>query len=497
MPSKLLAPYATLALLLGISFQALAEGYYWHIQPEAYDWTESQKKHSSPELACRSLHTDTEYGEYEYYTATPTSSENQWTCNLIYGPDPNEDNLALSIHRYGDSCERNTLFNPLSGQCENQSTDEIFCISQTVGNPINFLTGYKIQIEQDLPLSTTAAKNKLKFIKYYSSVNGLWTHSYSDRTITNGKTITLVHSNGERSLFDKESGSYVARHPRAGSISKISNTWVYLAADNSTLSFDSTGRLLEFKNHETKYSITYTDKHLKITNAHGDTLEVFEDTKKQPLKVKTNNIELTYDYNKYKQLVSMTRALHDSSQIKRYLYEDDNDSRFLTGIIDERGVLYATWKYDQHGRAISSEHAQGAENVTIEYHPDNSTTVSNALGKSTTYKFGYFQGTKRIISIIGEPTANCPKSDSTFTYDERGLLTSQTDSKGITTLYAHNDRGLETSRTEASNTPESRTITTEWHDTLSLPLKIKQPKRSIQYTYDAEGRKLTQTIKTH
>ena len=497
MPSKSLARYASLSLLLGISFQALSEDYYWHIQPEAYDWIEPQKKHSSPELACRSLHTDTEYGEYEYYSATPTPREDQWTCNFLYGPDPNEDIMALSIHRYGNSCAQNKSFNSLDGQCETQGTDKNFCISPTAGNPINFTTGYKLQTEQDLPPSTAAAKNKLKFIKYYSSVNGLWTHSYSDRILNDGKTITLVHANGERSFFDKKSETYVARNPEAGSISNISNTWVYLSADNSILSFDSTGRLLEFKNHETKYSITYTDKHLKITNAHGDTMEVFEDTKKQPLKVKTNNTELTYDYNEYKQLVSMTRAFHGSSQIKRYLYEDDNDSRLLTGIIDERGVLYATWKYDQHGRAISSEHAQGAEKVTIEYHPDDSTTVTNALGKSTTYKFGYFQGAKRIISIIGEPTANCPKSNSTFTYDERGLLTSQTDSKGITTLYTHNDRGLETSRTEASNTPESRTITTEWHDTLSLPLKIKQPKRSIQYTYDAEGRKLTQTIKTH
>lgn len=497
MPSKLLARYNLLGLLLSISFQAMAEGYYWHIQPEAYDWTEPQKKHSSPELACRSLHKDTEYGEYEYYTATPTANENQWTCNLLSGPDPDEDTIALSIYRYGSSCERNKLFNLLSGQCESQDTDKNFCISQTVGNPINFTTGYKHQIEQDLPPSTFATKNKLKFVRYYSSINGLWTHSYSDRMFINGNTVTLVRANGERSFFDKKSESYVARNQGTGSITNVSNIWIYLSADSNTLSFDSAGRLLEFKDLETRYSITYTGTHLKITNAYGDTLEVFEDIKKQPLKVKTRNAELTYNYNDYKQLISMKRVLHGSSQTKQYLYEDKNDSRLLTGIIDERGVPYATWQYDQQGRAISSKHALGAENVTIEYHSDDSTIVTNAKGRSTTYKFGYFQDTKRIISIAGEPTTNCPKSNSTFTYDERGFLKSQTDNKGITTLYMHNDRGLETSRIEASGTPESRSITTEWHDTLSLPLYIKQPNRSIQYTYDAEGRKLTQTIKAH
>lgn len=497
MPSKFLASYTSLLLLFILSLDTLAEEYYWHIQPEAYDWAEPQKKHSSPELACRSLHKDTEYGGYEYSTATPTPFENQWTCNLLYGPDPDEDTIPISIHRYGNSCAQNKMFNSLNGQCETQGTDKNICISQTVGNPINFTTGYKTQSEQDFPPSTTAAKNKLSFTKHYNSANGLWTHSYSDRIFIDDKKITLAHANGERSFFDKKEVNYVARHPATGTISKNSNIWIFLSDDNSMTKFDSTGTLLEFENRDMKHSITYTDNYIKITDGAGNTLELTEDTKKQPLKVIAKNTEIIYSYNEYKQLTSMTRILQGSSQTKKYLYEDSNDSRLLTGIIDERGIRYATWKYDLHGRAISSEHAQGAEKTTIQYHSDDTTTVSNALGKSTTYKFGYFQGIKHITSIIGEPTANCPKSNSTLTYDGRGFLASQTDNKGITTLYTHNDRGLETSRTDASGTAESRTITTEWHATLPLPLRITQPNRSIQYTYDAEGRKLSQTIKAH
>lgn len=66
-----------------------------------------------------------------------------------------------------------------------------------------------------------------------------------------------------------------------------------------------------------------------------------------------------------------------------------------------------------------------------------------------------------------------------------------TDERGA---YTHNDRGLETSRTEANGTPYSRTIVTEWPPTLFSPVRITEPDRLIQYTYDAQGRELSQTV---
>ncbi len=68
------------------------------------------------------------------------------------------------------------------------------------------------------------------------------------------------------------------------------------------------------------------------------------------------------------------------------------------------------------------------------------------------------QGIKRIVAIEGEPSPNCPSSNSTFTYDERGLLSSKRDNNGNLTTYQYNVRGLETSRTEAAGTAQARTI---------------------------------------
>ncbi|MGJ5780156.1 RHS repeat domain-containing protein, partial [Pseudomonas aeruginosa] len=104
------------------------------------------------------------------------------------------------------------------------------------------------------------------------------------------------------------------------------------------------------------------------------------------------------------------------------------------------------------------------------------------------------QGIKRIVAIEGEPSPNCPGSNSTFTYDDQGLLTSKRDNNGNLTTYQYNARGLETSRTEAAGTAQTRTITTDWHPTLFLPVQVSEPSRSTRYQYDAEGRRTSEGI---
>ncbi|MFC5474685.1 RHS repeat protein, partial [Paraherbaspirillum soli] len=52
---------------------------------------------------------------------------------------------------------------------------------------------------------------------------------------------------------------------------------------------------------------------------------------------------------------------------------------------------------------------------------------------------------------------------------------------------------LETSRVEASGTPQARTISTQWHSTFSLPVRIAEPKRVTTYAYDASGNLLSKT----
>jgi len=205
------------------------------------------------------------------------------------------------------------------------------------------------------------------------------------------------------------------------------------------------------------------------------------------------DLQVSYTYSTAGRLIKATRSQGGTSVSRTYHYEDAREGGWLTGITDERGVRYVTWAYDAQGRATKSEHAGGADRYSFTY-GSNSTTLTNPLGKTATYSFQTIGGAKRITSLAGVASANCPSSNSTFTYDSRGLIKTRTDNKGNQTTFLYNDRGLETSRTEAAGTPQARTITTEWHPTLFRPTTITEPERIVQFNYDAQGNPLSQTI---
>ena len=142
---------------------------------------------------------------------------------------------------------------------------------------------------------------------------------------------------------------------------------------------------------------------------------------------------------------------------------------------------------------ISSEHAGGVEKTLLAFNADGSTTVTNALNKKTIYRFADIAGARRVVKVEGQPTTNCVGANQEYAYTQQGWLESKTDWKGVKTTYLYNTIGQETARTEASGTNEAKVISTEWHPTLYLKTKIKEPTKETVFRYDAEGRLLNQT----
>jgi len=141
---------------------------------------------------------------------------------------------------------------------------------------------------------------------------------------------------------------------------------------------------------------------------------------------------------------------------------------------------------------VSSEHAGGAQKATLEYtSPGVSTTVTDALGATRSYGFTTLFGVVKGNGITG---AACPAcGPATQTHDANGNVASRTDWNGNRTNYAYDlARNLETSRTEGltstgGTTPQTRTITTEWHATFRLPSRIAEPLRITTLVYDVDG----------
>ncbi len=60
------------------------------------------------------------------------------------------------------------------------------------------------------------------------------------------------------------------------------------------------------------------------------------------------------------------------------------------------------------------------------------------------------QNNRLLTSVRGEPSANCPVSNATFTYDANNFLASMIDEEGRKTTYVNNSRGLPTSVTHGA-----------------------------------------------
>ena len=367
------------------------------------------------------------------------------------------------------------------------------CPSTEAGNPINFAIGNKFQSETDYQAS---GNTTLSFTRSYNSLDGLWRHSFSTylRFVT-AQYVAVVMAHGRESFFTVDGATVTPTSTELGVLTKTDTGWQFLSTNNEHFTFDSGGKLTRWSNARgAVHQFTYAGSQVTVTDNFGNSLSFEENADRQPRTLTAPGIQVAYGYNANKRLISVSRTVGGQTTERRFHYEDSRNNALLTGITDELGVRYATWRYDAQGRAISSEHAGGAEKMGVAYNSDGTVSVTNELGKVAKYRFQAIEGVKRISAIEGQPSANCPNSNSTFTYDGRGLLKTKTDNKGHLTTYTYNDRGLEVSRTEAVGTPQARTITTEWHPTLFLPVSVAEPSRITHYTYDDQGRQLSQSV---
>jgi hypothetical protein len=181
------------------------------------------------------------------------------------------------------------------------------------------------------------------------------------------------------------------------------------------------------------------------------------------------------------------------SAFRQYNYQDGNPF-LLTGIIDESGVPYVTWTYDEKHRAISSEHADGVDKFTFDYSDIHAIKVTNPLGKNTIYNYDYSTDDIRLANVTGEPTVLCDGANKTYEYSAAGFVSAKTDWLGNRTTFVRDSQGRETSRTEAVGTPEAKIITTRWHATLPQVLEIREPKKIRLFEYNTFGKLLKTTV---
>jgi|GEM_PF-1006859 len=377
---------------------------------------------------------------------------------------------------------------------EDRLNGEASCTGEpTAGNPITIANGNKYQQEWLLD-----PRFSLPLTLSYNSSDQQWRHSWqyqfglSDDT---GNQASLIRPDGKGFAFTKTNEIWSTfsdlNYIVEAFDDDVGSAWKVITPSGTTEIYNDQAQLLSLTTLQNQqYTLSHTDSTTEITGPFGDKLLLEFNDSKQLTQVSLNGaVQSTLVWDNEGRLQSRTDA---QNQTISYHYEDSNFPNHLTGITGADGQRFATWAYDSEGRGILSEHA-GEERATLQFNDDGTTTVTNSLGKPTTYHFTEIEGVKRPTQVEGHATVHCVGANQNYSYDALGRLQSKTDWQGRETRYEYNDRHLVTRIVEAANTPEERITDQQWHGSLPLLLERAQQGRTIDYTYGSNYRLITQS----
>lgn len=481
-------------LALYISSNAYASGMVWESEFNWYRATGATALQACHNVVERS--NKEEKKKYPSHVSSRVTGINKipgqvgrYSCSYCTGSHCPKDTF---LAKRNTQCPAGKIYDDTIDGCTDamqKGQPTLSCPSTQIGNPIDFSTGNKFQVERDF------SSGGLVFSRSYNSLDGLWRHSYSTNLRISTTHVVLVLDDGREIIFNKPGDRFIAPAGEFGSLVNSADQWVYTSRAGEVFHFSDSGLLTRVDKPSGYIQLSYMGGRVDVADNFGKVLSFNVRTDGQPLSLQVDGWQIQYAYDGNGNLVKVVRQKSGLELVREYHYEDARNPKLLTGITDERGARFATWSYDDQGRGISSEHAGGVEKVNIVYNSDGTVTVVNEFGKSATYRFAFISNMKRIVEIKGESSPNCSASNSVFSYNSAGLLQHITNNKGVRTSFYYDDkRGLEYQRNEAANTPQGRAIYTEWHPTLPLPIKVTEPTRITTYTYDAQGRQLSQSV---
>jgi YD repeat-containing protein len=398
-----------------------------------------------------------------------------------------------------------------------------------VGNPIDPFTGNKYEYEIDF----SAPNNSLlTFGRHYNSHSGqafqdVWTHTFY-RKITpdffTQHSVEMYRPEGARWTFvmsgnigtpDADINATLQRQVDANGATA---GYLFIGPNDERETYDASGNIVKLKERSGRsLSFAYSNAGtspaiapkpgllISITDDFGRSLHLnYNAGSKMSKLIEPDGRYVTYQYDTGNRLSSV---VYPDSTSRTYLYDEaayTSNVSFplaLTGIVDENNVRFATFRYDRYGRAIGSEHAGGADKVSItnvDFHP----IIVDGKGTSVALEAQNVLGVPKVISS-SIPYPYCGSGSKAAQVDARGNFISRTDFNDHKTCYAYEPvRNLETVRVEGVLTGEAcatvlgsppnradvRTVLTSWHPTYRLPATITEPApegtKTTVFTYD-------------
>jgi RHS repeat-associated protein len=396
-------------------------------------------------------------------------------------------------------------------------------------NPILPATGEKIKLQSDF---TDSAPHGLDFNRTYrtawgdvspnSGMGSNWNHRFGMQLVsvgTTGLSKTLQMPDGSQRRFTRSSTTLPWVNTD-GTDQLVENAvgFLFTSAQNDDVwQFNALGKPVTLtQRNGWAYTLAYystgsaTGQLSTVTNKFGRQLVLTYGTSGANTGLLTgvatpDGQSISYNYNSSQGIIYAgygTNTAPNTTSVQ-YLYENAAFPKALTGMVDENNTRSATYAYDAQGRAISSELAGGADKYQVSYGTstaagalNTSATITDPLGTARNYTYSNTAGSLAVTGANVTSNGQMPGSDAASrVQNAQGLIDSETDYLGVqTTNTWDTTRKLPLSTTRAAGRPEAQTTNTTWHPTLRLPTSIIETGRTTNYTYDAVGNRLTQSI---
>lgn len=343
------------------------------------------------------------------------------------------------------------------------------------GKPVSLTTGEMYFTHTD------AATGDLAFIRTFNSGRAAnatrygvfgpgWNASFEKRLrVAGNRVIELRDERGDPSYFGDLPGNgiYEPRLPyHADSrVETVPGGFQHIHRSGAIEVYAGDGRLLSETDPAGVVTVYGYDGDVATTvTRRGRTLTIVYGADGRPQRVETaSGVQAVYSY--------------EGSRLDRVDYADGTGYRYgydasgrVVWVRDAQGHPVEGHEYDASGRALTSEVGGGREKLTFSYGAD-ATTVTDALGNATIYRWKSVRGLRQVWKIEG-PCSGCGGGGDVqeWTYHDR-----------LTRVVAYKDGANQT--------------WTYAHDPVTLDkLTETDPlSRVTSYTYDPEGRVLSVT----
>lgn len=472
----------------------------------------------NPNLSCTRYF----YGAYSNTPAPGTFIDakvvnGQVTYGCVGPTLPDQPYYTDTLVAMGQTCYSNSsderCHQPYNGSNE-KNVGAVKCDGQIrCGDPIDPGTGNEFLSEVDYQ---APPGSRLSLVRYYNSSNYAaagehfsqrWRHSFEYRLIKQGGAVKLQRPDGSVKTFG---GSYGVDADENGVLDEIIDAtgiqtgWTYDDLTDQVETYDLLGKLTRIDYRSGGYLTFQYNADLRVvsvTDQYGRSLN-FTYAAKTIYSVQTPAGVIYYTVNS----TGITGVNYPDQSIRSYVYgETSNDATSntrgnLTGIVDGKRNRYATIRYDNHGRAYSSELAGGVDKVVVAYSP-GAATVTDVGGNTRSFTFNTVQKyQKATAGVLTCASGGCATQQTTAAYDDRGNQTSFVGADGLKTCMSYDlgrnllvtkAEGLSASASCGSVDGAARVTNIEWHPSLRLPVRVAEPNLITVLTRDDNGHVLS------